>query len=85
MTAMESGAPLMPSVVGMDLSRAREVISSVITDAQITIQYSDWDAVPSGTVWMQEPAAGLEVTPGRQIRLGVAAGPTAGDLSSSGP
>jgi beta-lactam-binding protein with PASTA domain len=85
MTAMESGAPLMPSVIGMDLSRAREVISSAITDAQVTIQYSDWDDVPSGTVWMQEPAAGLEVTPGRQIRLGVSTGPTAGDLSSSGP
>ena len=75
----------MPSVIGMDLSRAREVIGSAITDAQVTIQYSDWDAVPSGTVWMQEPAAGLEVTPGRQIRLTVSTGPTAGDLSSSEP
>jgi beta-lactam-binding protein with PASTA domain len=64
----------MPSVIGMDLSRAREVISSAITDAHVTIQY-DLDAAPSGMVWMQEPAAGLEITPDRQIRLGVSTGP----------
>jgi beta-lactam-binding protein with PASTA domain len=85
MTTQESGAPLMPMVIGLKLARAREVISSAITDAQVTIQYSDWDAVPPGTVWTQEPHAGLEVTPGRQIRLGVATGPSAGDLSSSEP
>ena len=86
MTTMESGAPLMPMVIGLKLARAREVISSAITDAQVTIQYNDWDAVsPPGTVWMQEPAAGLEVTPGRQIRLDVSTGPTAEDLPSSDP
>lgn len=68
----------MPMVVGMDLSKAREVISSAITDPQVTIQYSDLDAVPSGTVWMQEPAPGLEETPGRPIRLGVSTRLTAG-------
>jgi len=69
----------------MDMSKAQEVISSAITDPQVIIQYSALDAAPSGTVWMQEPAAGLEVTPGRQIRLGVTTGPTAGELSSSEP
>lgn len=85
MTTMESGAPLMPSVIGMVLSKAREAISSAITDAQVTIQDSDEAPLPPGMVWKQEPAAGFEVTPGRQIRLGVATGPTAGDLSSSEP
>ena len=85
MTTLESGAPLMPGVTGMVVSKAREVISSAVTDAQVTIQYSDEASIPPGMVWMQEPAAGLEVTPGRQIRLGVAAGPTAGDLSPSEP
>lgn len=82
-TAMESGAVRMPMVVGLHLPQARAVISSAIADSQLTIEYSDTGIAPPGTVWMQEPAAGLEVTPGRQIRLGVSTRPTAGDLSSS--
>jgi len=85
MTTQESGAPRMPMVVGLDLSRAREVISSAIVEPQVTIQYSDLAVAPPGTVWMQEPAPGLEVTPDRQIRLGVTTGATAGDLLSSEP
>jgi beta-lactam-binding protein with PASTA domain len=83
MTAMESDAPHMPSVIGMDLARARAVISSAIADRQVTIQYSDWDAVPPGTVFMQQPPAGWEVTPDTQIRLTVSARATAGDLPPS--
>ena len=75
----------MPSVIGMSLSTAREVISSAITDPQVTSRYSDWDAVPPGTVLMQRPAPGLAVTPDSQVQLTVSIRPTAGDLPPAGP
>jgi len=75
----------MPSVIGMNLSTAREVISSAITDPQVAIGYSDWDAVPPGTVLIQRPAPGLEVTPDSQIQLTVSTRPTAGDLPHPEP
>jgi len=75
----------MPMVVGLDLSTAREVISSVITDAQVSIEHRDTDVVPPGTVFVQWPASGLHVSPGCQIRLTVSTRPTAEDLPSSEP
>jgi beta-lactam-binding protein with PASTA domain len=79
MTAMESGTPHMPVVVGLDLPRAREVIGSAITDPQVSIEYKDTEAVPPGTVFVQRPAPGLHVSPGSHIRLTVSTRPTAGD------
>jgi len=70
MTGMESNAPRMPSVIGMNLAQAQAVISA--TNAQVTIQYRDADNVPSGTVFHQRPPAGYEVTPGSRIELAVA-------------
>ena len=75
----------MPMVVGLDLSMAREAISSAITDPQVSVEYKDTDVVPSGTVFVQQPPTGRHVSPGSQIRLTVSTGPTAGDLSSSEP
>jgi beta-lactam-binding protein with PASTA domain len=75
----------MPMVVGLDLSMAREVISSAITDPQVSIEYKDTDVVPPGTVFVQEPPAGRHISPGSQIRLTVSTRPTAEDLSSSEP
>jgi beta-lactam-binding protein with PASTA domain len=80
MTAMDSDAPHMPMVVGLDLSRAQEVISSTIADPQVSIEHSDTDVVPPGTVFVQWPRAGVHVSRGSQIRLTVSARPTAGDL-----
>jgi beta-lactam-binding protein with PASTA domain len=65
-------------VVGLDLSTAREVISSAITDPQVSIEYKDTDVVPPGTVFVQRPASGLHVSPGSQIQLTVSTRPTAG-------
>lgn len=83
MTAMESGLPRMPMVVGLNLSTAREAISSAITDPQVTVLHSYTDVVPPGMVFVQQPAAGDEVTPGSQIRVTVSTGPTAGRRESS--
>jgi beta-lactam-binding protein with PASTA domain len=85
MTTMESETPHMPMVLGLDPSAAREVIISVLTDPQISVEHRDTDVVPPGSVFVQKPPAGLHVSPGSQIRLTVSTGPTAGDLSSSEP
>ena len=50
MTAMESNAPRMPSVIGMNLAQARAVISTAIADPQVTIQHSAPGKVPPGMV-----------------------------------
>jgi hypothetical protein len=85
MTAMESGAVRMPMVVGLNLSQAREVISSAVADPQLTIRHIDTGIAPPGMVTSQQPVPGLEVAPDTQIRLTVSSGPTAGDLPSSEP
>jgi beta-lactam-binding protein with PASTA domain len=75
MTAMESNAPRMPSVIGMNLARAQAVISTAIADPQVTIQHSDPGKVPLGLVIGQRPAAGNEVAAGGRIELTVATNP----------
>lgn len=57
--------------MGMDLARARAVISAALADPQVTIEYSDLDQVPPGTVWSQRPPAGDEVGPDTHIELWV--------------
>ena len=85
MTAMESGAVRMPMVIGLNLSRARAMISSAIADPRLTIEYGDTGIAPPGTVTSQQPAPGLEVAPDTQIRLSVSTEPTAGDRPASEP
>jgi beta-lactam-binding protein with PASTA domain len=85
MTVAESGAPFMPMVLRLNLSRARKVITSAIADPQVTIQYSDATSVPPGTVFMHQPLAGREITPDSQIRITVSTRLTAEDLLSSEP
>jgi beta-lactam-binding protein with PASTA domain len=78
MTAMESHAPRMPSVIGMNLAQAQAVISTAIADAQVTIQLSDPGKVPPSMVIGQRPAAGNEVTSGSHIELTVSTKPGRG-------
>jgi len=78
MTAMQSGTPHMPMVVGLDLPTAREVISSVLADPQVSIEHRDTDVVPPGRVFVQQPPAGVHVSPRSQIQLTVSTRPTAG-------
>jgi beta-lactam-binding protein with PASTA domain len=68
---MESDAPRMPSVIGMNVAQAQAVISTVIADPQVTIQHSDPGKVPPSMVIGQRPAAGNEVASGSQIELTV--------------
>jgi len=75
MTAMESNAPRMPSVIGMSLAQAQTVISTAIADPQATIQQSDPGKVPPNMVIGQRPAAGSEVASGSHIELTVSTKP----------
>jgi beta-lactam-binding protein with PASTA domain len=75
MTAMESNAPRMPSVIGMSLAQAQAVISTAIADPQVTIQHSDPGKVPHNMVIGQRPAAGNEVASGSHIELTVSTKP----------
>ncbi|MGH3210531.1 MAG: PASTA domain-containing protein, partial [Trebonia sp.] len=69
--AMESNAPRMPLVIGMNLAQAQAVISTAIADPQVTIQHSGSGRVPPGMVIGQRPAAGNEVASGGQVELTV--------------
>ena len=71
MTAMESSAPRVPSVIGMNLAQAQVVIGAAIADPQVTIQHSDSGKVPPGMVIRQRPAAGNGVASGSHIELTV--------------
>jgi beta-lactam-binding protein with PASTA domain len=73
MTAMESGTPQMPMVIGMELSRAQAVVRSAVADPRFTIQHNDTGTVPPGMVIAQRPRPGSEVTSGSQIWLTVSA------------
>lgn len=64
----------MPIVVGLDLSAAREVITSAMTDPQLSIEYRETDFVPPGRVFVQRPPAGVHVSPGSQIQLTISTG-----------
>lgn len=75
MTAMQSNAPRMPSVIGMNLAQAQAVISTAIADPQVTIQHSDPCKMPPGMVIGQRPAAGNEVASGSHIELTVSTHP----------
>jgi beta-lactam-binding protein with PASTA domain len=70
MIGMESNAPRMPSVIGMNLAQAQAVIS--VTNANVTIQYRPSDNAAPGTVFHQRPPAGSEVRPGSGVELAVA-------------
>jgi beta-lactam-binding protein with PASTA domain len=72
---MESNAPRMPSVIGMNLAQAQTVISVAIADPQVTIQHSDSGTIPPGMVIRQQPAAGNGVAAGIHIELTVAMKP----------
>ena len=75
MTVMESNAPLMPSVIGMNLAQAQAIISTAVADPQVTIQHSDPGKVPTSMVIGQRPAAGNEVASGSHIELTVSTKP----------
>ncbi len=75
MTAMESNAPRMPSVIGMSLAQAQAIISTAIADPQVTIQHSDPGKAPPSMVIGQRPAAGNEVASGSHIELTVSTKP----------
>jgi beta-lactam-binding protein with PASTA domain len=75
MAAMESNAPRMPSVIGLNLAQAQAVISAAIADPQVTTQQSDSSKVLPGLVIRQRPAAGSGVAPGGHIELTVSTGP----------
>ena len=79
MTAMESGAPHMPMVVGLQLARAQQHIRAVIAEPLLTVRHSDTRTAPPGMVIEQQPPPGREVTPGSEIRLTVCANPAATD------
>lgn len=75
MTAMESSAPRMPSVIGMNLAQAQAVIGAAIAGPQVTIQHSDSGKVPPGMVIRQRPAAGNGLASGSHIELTVSTEP----------
>jgi beta-lactam-binding protein with PASTA domain len=75
MTAMESNASRMPSVIGMNLAQAQASISAAIADPQVTIQHSDSGKVPPGMVIRQRPAAGNGMASGSHIELTVSTKP----------
>jgi PASTA domain len=62
----------MPTVTGLEPSRARAVIRSAITDPRLTFQPSYTDGGP-GVVVAQQPLPGTEVLPGGHIWLTVSA------------
>lgn len=84
-TAIKSGTLQMPMVIGLDLSRARAVLSSAIPDSRFKIRHGDATSASPSMVIAQQPPPGREVTSGSQIRLIVSTGPTAGDLSPPEP
>jgi beta-lactam-binding protein with PASTA domain len=75
MTGMESNAPRMPLVIGMNQAQAQAVIGAAIADPQVTIQHSDPGTIPPGMVIGQRPAAGNGVASGSHIELTVATKP----------
>jgi len=75
MTGMESNAPRMPLVIGMNLAQAQAVIGATIADPQVTIQHSDSGTTPPGTVIGQRPVPGNAVASGSHIELEVSAEP----------
>ena len=75
MTGMESNAPRMPSVIGMNLAQAQAVISAAIADSQVTVQHSDSGTIPPGMVIRQQPAAGNGAASDSHIELTVATKP----------
>jgi beta-lactam-binding protein with PASTA domain len=75
MTAVESNAPRMPLVIGMNLARAQVVISTAIADPQVTVQYGDSGTMPPGTVIGQRPVPGNALASGSHIELTVSTAP----------
>jgi len=75
MADMESNAPRMPSVIGMNLAQAQAAIGAAIADPQVTLQHSDSGTIPQGMVIRQQPAAGNEVASGSHIELTVSTEP----------
>jgi beta-lactam-binding protein with PASTA domain len=63
----------MPTVVGLEPSRARAVVRSAITDPRLTIQQEGYTDGGPGVVIAQQPLPGTEVLPGSHIWLAVAA------------
>jgi hypothetical protein len=52
----------MPMVIGLELSRARAMVRSAITDPRFTIQHRHTEnGLPSGMVIDQQPPSGIEV------------------------
>jgi beta-lactam-binding protein with PASTA domain len=70
-----TGTGLMPSLVGLDLGRAVEVVTAAGFEARLI--WSEAGSLPSGTVLEQRPLAGATVVEGATATLTVA-GPEPG-------